>query len=222
MALVRRLWDSDREAVRRHFIGDEEGCGGLDKEAVRLRFCTGLSREMVSARVDRMDFSKATILGVEDPSTGEIVGLAEIFPHPTRPEAEMAFSVSPGMRGKGLGSSLMDSAILHARNAGCQEATIICLAENSDMRRLAARGGMTLKMSEPGEMEGSRELPPADLGSVTAELTSELSATAARTFSLAARTAGQAFSGMLGFSSLVAREAGRLRAAASPARRLGM
>lgn len=49
--------------------------------------------------------------------------------------------VSPGRRGRGIGSALVRAAVAHAREQGCARITLLTDADNRDAARLYARHG---------------------------------------------------------------------------------
>lgn len=71
--------------------------------------------------------------------------------------AEFAFSVEAPFRGRGIGTSLFERAILFARNRGARAAYSYCLAENRAMRRLARHVEMDVA-TRAGESEGELAL----------------------------------------------------------------
>lgn len=83
--IIRPLTVFEREAVRNFYLA-------LSPEDRRKRFCCSLSDETISGYVDRLNFTRDTILAVFD-EQAELVGLAELV---RGAEAgEMAFSVRP-------------------------------------------------------------------------------------------------------------------------------
>lgn len=85
---------------------------------------------------------------------------------------ELAFSVEPANKGRGLGTALFSRAIVFARNRGARSALTYCLAENREMRRLARRAGMVVHVAA-GESEGVLDLPAATPFTMASEVLAE-------------------------------------------------
>ncbi|HYN39838.1 MAG TPA: GNAT family N-acetyltransferase [Rhodospirillales bacterium] len=85
---------------------------------------------------------------------------------------ELAFSVEPANKGRGIGTALFSRAIVFARNRGGRSARTYCLAENREMRRLARRAGMEVHVAA-GEGEGVLDLPAAAPFTMAGEVLAE-------------------------------------------------
>jgi len=146
--IIRPLTVFEREAVRNFYLA-------LSPEDRRKRFCCSLSDETISGYVDRLNFTRDTILAVFD-EQAELVGLAELV---RGAEAgEMAFSVRPDKRGRKIGTKLMQRLLLRARMCGIEKVFVLFLSDNTPMRRMAVSAGMALS-SVDGEARAARELP---------------------------------------------------------------
>lgn len=168
MSLVRTLTPKDRDSLLSHFLA-------LDVNSRRLRFCHSIKDEGLLKYVDGFDFSKDVILGISDPAEPDtLLGVAELRPAGDG-VAEMAFSVLPSVQKNGLGKELLGKALVKAKIAGLRAATLMCLPENTGMRHLAGKVGMTFRRVD-GDLEGSINLEEADLDIIAADLSSELSA----------------------------------------------
>jgi GNAT superfamily N-acetyltransferase len=150
--IIRPLTVLAREAVRSFYLALSPG----DRHK---RFCGTLSNETISDYVDRMNFSRDTVLGAFD-EHAQVAGLAELV---TGAEAsEMAFSVRPDSRGQSIGTKLMERLLLRARTCGVRKLFVMFLADNTPMRRMALRAGMSVRTAY-GESHGARELLPANV-----------------------------------------------------------
>jgi len=146
--IVRPLTVFEREAVRNFYLA-------LSPDDRRKRFCCSLSDETISGYVDRLNFTRDTILGAFD-EQARIIGLAELVRGAAA--SEMAFSVRPDRRGQKIGTKLMEKLVLRARMCGARKVIVMFLSDNAPMRRMAGRAGMAVS-SVDGEAHAARELP---------------------------------------------------------------
>jgi GNAT superfamily N-acetyltransferase len=145
--IIRRLTAFEREAVGKFYLS-------LSADDRRRRFCCALSDATISGYVDRMNFARDTILGAFD-AAARIIGLAELVRGPDA--SEMAFSVRADKRGKKIGTTLLQELMLRARICGARKVFVMFSQENTPMRRMASRAGMTLSVVD-GEAHAAREL----------------------------------------------------------------
>ena len=110
--IIRPLTVFEREAVRKFYLS-------LSPDDRRKRFCCTLSDDTISSYVDRVDFTRDTILGAFD-EQAKIIGLAELVRGTAA--SEMAFSVRPDRRGQKIGTRLIQRLMLHARICGIAKA----------------------------------------------------------------------------------------------------
>jgi GNAT superfamily N-acetyltransferase len=146
--IIRPLSVFEREAVRSFYLA-------LSPEDRRKRFCCSLSDDTISGYVDRLNFSRDTILGAFD-EQAELIGLAELVRGAKA--GEMAFSVRPDKRGQKIGTLLMQRLLARAMMCGARKVFVIFLADNTPMRRMAGRAGMAIS-SVDGEAQAERDLP---------------------------------------------------------------
>lgn len=148
MIIIRPLTVFERETARGFYLS-------LSPEDRRKRFCCTLSDQSISKYVDRLNFSWDTVLGAFD-EHAQIVGLAELVRGVAA--SEMAFSVRPDRRGQKIGTNLMQRLLLRARMCGVRKVFVMFLSDNTPMRRMAGRAGMSVR-SVDGEAHAERELP---------------------------------------------------------------
>jgi len=154
--IIRPLTVFEREAIRSFYLA-------LSPEDRRKRFCCSLSDATIASYVERLNFSRDTILGAFD-EQAQIVGLAELV---CGAEAsEMAFSVRSDKRGQKLGTRLMHRIVCRARMCGASKVFVMFLSDNTPMRRMALRAGMPVQ-TEDGESYAARELLPASAQEMT-------------------------------------------------------
>jgi len=140
----------EREAVRNFYLA-------LTPDDRRKRFCCTLTDETISQYVDRLNFSRDTVLGAFD-TQARIIGLAELVRGPE--SGEMAFSVRPDRRGQKIGTKLIQKLLVRARMCGVRKVFVMFLSDNTPMRRMAARADMTISAAD-GESYAERMLPAA-------------------------------------------------------------
>ncbi|GEO98013.1 GNAT family N-acetyltransferase [Methylobacterium haplocladii] len=140
--LCRRLWPSDRDAVRAHVLR-------LDPETRANRFMAALGDTAALAYAERALVADGVAIGgfVD----GILRGLGELRPAGRHgpgfllgPLAEAAFVVEQPFRREGLGSALFRRIVGAARSRGVADLHVRCLNGNGPMRLLALRHGAEL------------------------------------------------------------------------------
>ncbi len=154
--IIRPLTVFERETVRNFYFS-------LSADDRRKRFCCTLSDETISRYVDRLNFARDTVLAAFD-ERAHIIGLAELVHGPER--SEMAFSVRPDRRGQKIGTSLMEKLISRARLCGARAVCVMFLSDNTPMRKMALRAGMSVQ-TDGGESYAARGLSPASAQELT-------------------------------------------------------
>ena len=155
---VQRLGDSARAALLAHFLA-------LPAEDRRLRFGASLSALSIAAYVEGIDFDRSAIFAVHDDRL-HLVGVAHVaFGNDM---AELGLSVLPAHRGHGVGGSMFERAVTHARNRLAARLFMYCLAENGAIMRIARKFGMDIVMHTSGA-DAHLELQPASAASITGE-----------------------------------------------------
>jgi GNAT superfamily N-acetyltransferase len=146
--IIRPLTVFERDNVRNFYLS-------LSADDRRKRFCCSLSDETISAYVGRFNFTRDTILGAFD-ARARIIGLAELVRGPN--ESELAFSVRLDRRGQKIGTMLMARLLARARMCSTRKVSVIFLSDNTPMRKLALRAGMSVQTAD-GESYAERDLP---------------------------------------------------------------
>lgn len=141
--LCRRLWPSDRAAVREHVLR-------LDPETRANRFMAAIGDHAALAYAERVLVTDGMVVGAFVDDT--LRGLGELRPAgrlrpgmPLGPEAEAAFAVERPFRREGLGSALFRRIVEAARSRGVTDLHVRCLNGNGPMRRLALSLGAELR-----------------------------------------------------------------------------
>jgi GNAT superfamily N-acetyltransferase len=154
--IIRPLTIFEREPVKEFYLA-------LSTDDRRKRFCCTLSDETIAKYVDRVNFTRDTVLGAFD-EQARIVGLAELVRGAEA--SEMAFSVRPDRRGQKIGTKLMERLLVRARMCGARKVFVMFLSDNTPMRKMALRAAMAVQ-AEDGESIASRELLPPNADELT-------------------------------------------------------
>jgi len=145
--IIRPLTVFERENVRNFYLS-------LSEDDRRRRFCCTLADETISKYVDRLNFTRDTILGAFD-ERAQVIGLAELVRGPD--QSEMAFSVRADRRGQKIGTKLLERLILRASICGIRKVFVMFLSDNTPMRKMAVRAGMRVETAD-GESHAALEL----------------------------------------------------------------
>jgi GNAT superfamily N-acetyltransferase len=113
----------------------------LDAEDRRLRFGTALRDESIAGYVERIDFVRDGAFAVHD---GGMRLLGVVHVAFTDGATELGISVLPEARNRGVGTALLERAVMHLRNRGSREAFVHCLSENGAMMHVARKLGMRI------------------------------------------------------------------------------
>ncbi|AWN51356.1 GNAT family N-acetyltransferase [Methylobacterium sp. 17Sr1-1] len=135
--LVRRLWSSDRDAVVSLFKS-------LDPDSRFDRFMGAVSEARAASYAAHAIAADGRIFGAF--IDGALRGVGELRPAGHDAEAEIAFAVAPGHRGRGLGAALGRRLTEAARNGGMRRLHLRCLPGNWRMRALAQRLGAEARL----------------------------------------------------------------------------
>jgi RimJ/RimL family protein N-acetyltransferase len=133
------LREADRPALLEHFLA-------LEREDRRLRFGTPLRDEAIAEYVERIDFARDGVFAVHD---GTMKLLAVVHVPCSGMRAELGVSVLPSHRDMGLGTALLERAVMYLRNREVREAFVHCLSENGAMMHIARKLGMSVEPCGP-------------------------------------------------------------------------
>jgi GNAT superfamily N-acetyltransferase len=152
---VERLSDDVRASLVAHFLA-------LPLKDRSLRFGMALAPTVIAAYVDGIDFERDLIFGVRDDRHAP-VGVGHLAIEGSL--AELALSVLPASRRRGIGSELFKRAVSEARARHLPSVCMHCLSGNMPVMRIAQRFGMDLITSE-GDAAAYlmlQSLPPAPI-----------------------------------------------------------
>lgn len=131
---VERLSDDMRASLVAHFLA-------LPLKDRSLRFGMALAPTVIAAYVDGIDFERDLVFGVRDDRLAP-VGVGHLAIEGDL--AELALSVLPANRRRGIGSELFKRAVSEARARCIPSVCMHCLAGNTPVMRIAQRFGMDL------------------------------------------------------------------------------
>lgn len=137
-----------------------------DLEARQLYFGYNTSDENIDELVKRIiDHSDDHYFLVAESATGWVGTLHIAI---VGSEVEFGLMVAKELRGHGIGTLMMDEALLWARNRGYSELMMHCLTYNKPIQALCHKYGLeTTNMY--GESETKVKLPPANFATLTKE-----------------------------------------------------
>src|SRR5437763_4800487 len=163
--VIRKLWIGEADIYRDHMLR-------LDADSRRNRFAGTVSDEFVRDYADLSFGIDAIIHGffVE----GALRAAAELRPigAPITREAEAAFSIEKPWQSHGVGSVLLERALLAARNRGLKFLHMACLTDNRRMLQLARKYDAELSFdfaSVVGELAAPRPTPLSLLREIIAD-----------------------------------------------------
>lgn len=155
----RRLWDGREICLRP--IRPEDGqahqkfFATLDPEDVRYRFFVRMREILPSqlARFTQIDYDRemAFIATCKDNGGETTLGVVRAICDPDRVRAEFAIIVRSDLKGKGLGSVLMEKLLNYLRDLRIYEVTGQALASNASLLGLAHRFGFHVTRQESEE-----------------------------------------------------------------------
>jgi ribosomal protein S18 acetylase RimI-like enzyme len=133
---LRQLGAEDLPAIERHLLG----LGLRDRQS---RFHGAVADTTIAAYVRRINPARSVLVGASVAPTDNIIGLAEAHPAEAPRTVEMAVSVPPLFRHRGLGSRLVTRATELAFAHGAETAEFVFAPDNQPivalMRGLGAR-----------------------------------------------------------------------------------
>lgn len=156
-------WDGRRVCVRPIRPEDEaqhrEFLESLGPEDLRMRFFH--TRRQLShgelARLTQIDYDREIAFIAEE--DGRTLGTARAIADPDNADAEFALVVRSDLKGRGLGSLLMDRLLDYLKSRGTARVHGLVLHENAAMRGLArAKGFSAVRDDEPGVERWERAL----------------------------------------------------------------
>jgi GNAT superfamily N-acetyltransferase len=141
------LHDEWRIFVRPTSLGDEplirELLGHVSKEDLRLRFFDSIKEfsDQFIAKLTDLDYLHAIAFIAFDESSGETLGVVWLYCDPIHETGEYAILLRSDLKGRGLGWSLMQVIIEHAKSEGLKQMSGQILQENAVMLKMCRELG---------------------------------------------------------------------------------
>lgn len=151
MRLYRKLLPTDLPQFRAHLLR-------LSPEDRQSRFWASVTDAAIADYCTRIDWLKTVIIGCFEDDV--LRGGAELRPDDPRVgwRAEVAVTVEGAVQGQGIGTELLGQLIVIARNRGLKTLVMLCLLDNTRMRRIARHYEGELKIGE-GQVEAGLVMP---------------------------------------------------------------
>ncbi|WP_155801493.1 GNAT family N-acetyltransferase [Magnetospirillum molischianum] len=162
--LIRRLPPHERSSYADHLKR-------LCSDDRHLRFArAGVSDEWLDSYVATIPEDGLILVGMQ---RNQVIAAAHVAFDSDNGVAEVGLSVDAEHRSGGLGSELLNQAVVFARNRRAERLYTLCLSDNRSMVALARRAGMDIQFSQ-GEAEAHLPLPPPDPLTVSQEMSAGL------------------------------------------------
>ncbi|MCX7355484.1 MAG: GNAT family N-acetyltransferase [Alphaproteobacteria bacterium] len=174
---IRRLWPVERALFAAHLLR-------LDAEDRLLRFQGYLNDEAVSAYVDSLDWFGGVVIAYF--VDGEVRAAAHLSWNRGQlvRTGEIGLSVEAEFRRRGVGTALLRRAMTIVRNRFVSDVELLCMPENTAMRRVAAHLGLKWKVAS-GQAESAAHLHWPDQLSLFDEMMAETEGLMRSSFGLA-------------------------------------
>ena len=131
---IRKLWHADRYALRDHLMRIEAD-NNTDHN------CCADAGRLISESVDSLDWNQTSFLGVFDGR--ELRGVIEMSGTPDG-DTSISMSLEASYQNRGLGTQLLDRALVLARSTSTGRLNMACLPGNAKMQSVASKLGATV------------------------------------------------------------------------------
>jgi GNAT superfamily N-acetyltransferase len=117
--------------------------GHVSKEDLRLRFFDSIKEfsDQFIAKLTDLDYLHAIAFIAFDESSGETLGVVWLYCDPIHETGEYAILLRSDLKGRGLGWSLMQVIIEHAKSEGLKQMSGQILQENAVMLKMCRELG---------------------------------------------------------------------------------
>lgn len=166
--LPRKITRFDKTMLVQHFVNDITG------EDRRLRFGYPAQDAAVETYINRAMEGLHSVnewFVVED--QGKIVATCHVA-FSTDEQAEMGCTVSPELRGTGIGQELFDRGVTWARAQGATSVYMQCLSENKVIQHIAKKNAMTTVTLDGHEKEASMVITKSVVAAQAADNVTEM------------------------------------------------
>lgn len=165
MLVIRKLAAAEAAALKAHLLR-------LDPEDRRLRFGHAVTPEVILATCDAILWDETWLVGAFEGDdlrgVAELRDLGTAQASPGARSGELSVTVERAFQNRGIGTRLLEEALLIARNRGFKNLYLLCLPGNPKMQHLARKFSDRIRF-EDGDVEVHIRSPQPDALSVFAE-----------------------------------------------------
>jgi GNAT superfamily N-acetyltransferase len=166
MPVIRKLAPQDAGRLKEHLLR-------LDAEDRRLRFGHCVTTEVLLAYCDAIPWESTWMVGAFEGDVlrgvAELRDLAATGATTEGRRGELSVTVERAWQDRGIGTRLLEEALLIARNRGFKNLYLLCLPDNPKMQHLARKFGDRIRF-EDGDVEVHIRSPQPDALSFFAEI----------------------------------------------------
>lgn len=126
----------------------------LTPEERMLRFFANVKDEFIDSYVSRSTDNQSFWIVIADMSNNNVIAALHIALDPKQEVAEIGFSVETKYAGQGLGTKLMEIALLTLKPMKVQSVILNCLSENKAVQAICNKVGIEVSSISYDEKEG--------------------------------------------------------------------
>jgi GNAT superfamily N-acetyltransferase len=140
---IRKLWIGEDDLLRNHLLR-------LDPESRRSRFGSSATAYFIEQYTSHAISPESVVHGYFEDGILRAAAELRAFGKPFPVDAEAALSVERPWQNRGIGSALLDRAILAAQNRGIRTIQLNCLLDNLRMQAVAKKHEALLRIRSDG------------------------------------------------------------------------
>ena len=140
---IRKLWIGEDNLLRDHLLR-------LDPDSRRSRFGSSATAYFIEQYTSHAVTPESVVHGYFEDGALRAAAELRAFGKPFPVDAEAALSVERPWQNRGIGSALLDRAILSAQNRGIRTIQLNCLVDNVRMQAVAKKHEALLRIRSDG------------------------------------------------------------------------
>jgi GNAT superfamily N-acetyltransferase len=140
---IRKLWIGEADLLRAHLLR-------LDPDSRRSRFGSSANAYFIEQYTSHALTPESIVHGYFEDGVLRAAAELRAFGKPFPVDAEAALSVERAWQNRGVGSALLDRAILAAQNRGIRTIQLNCLLDNVRMQAVAKKHEALLRIRSGG------------------------------------------------------------------------